>query len=143
MVLADLEPNQTLFEKRYENQSLMDDIRPNLHRSFGKGEAIVVYFEIYNILLNAESRSDLSVTLGVSQQIEPPPQSGISALFHRQRKPVTVSIEQNIDSTRETEYVLHSVVLPEYRRGKYTLTIKVRDKNVRTTAKKSVDFEIR
>lgn len=139
IVLGRQEENLHLFGEE-KQKSLVDVLRPNLRHRFRRDEGILVYFEIYNLLMDVENQTDATVTLSVSRQEQE--RGAISRLLYGKSKPVRVSLEQDLDGGREAEYFMQTLAMPSYRPGKYQLEIRIEDRVAKRVIHRSVKFEL-
>jgi len=139
IVLGRQEENLHLYGEE-KQESRVDALVPNLRHRFTRDEGILIYFEIYNLLMNMKNKTDASVTLSVSRQEQG--RWAISRLQRGKSKPVRVSLEQDIDGGREAEYFIQSLSMPSYAPGKYQLEIRIEDNVAGRVINRSVTFEL-
>ena len=140
VMMANEEENRPLLQQGPIKTSQIHSIQPNLLRVFQKSKGILIYFELYNLLINMKEKTDATLTLSISRQREQ--RSLLSKLFNRRNEWTKVSLTHEIDGQSETEYFLQAIAMPSYKTGKYTLEVSVLDRNSGRSVQKHVHFKI-
>ncbi len=146
IMLVDANVNETLIQLEEYEQSIAGLLVPNVERTFQKDTPIVVYFEVYNVRIGRRKKSDFSVNLQIKQIKSY--SSFFSKLFSkiknifRKVDPSQISVEDDYSGDQTDEFILRSIVLPDYIPGEYELEISITDQIARTSILKKIDFKI-
>ncbi len=146
IMLADVPPNAWLLELEPYGHSLAPYIVPNIQRRFRGDAPIVLYFEVYNLILGRNERSDFTIRLKMTQITREESflkkfYSSIKNVFFNEKN-VQISVQDAYSGNRTDEWIVRSVVLPDDTPGEYELEISVQDRKARTRITKTVGFKI-
>ena len=112
-------------------------------RTYGPGQSVFVYYEIYNMEKDAFGQTNYTVSYTITSGDIPSAVSNISRLFRWEagkREELAVTYEQLGDAAREMEYV--ELALDEQVPGRYSLKVSINDMNSGERAEKDVVFVI-
>ncbi|HDL19288.1 MAG TPA: GWxTD domain-containing protein [Bacteroidetes bacterium] len=146
IVLGKQEDNQKIFTSGKLKFSAASFIVPKISRKFKKNELLFIYFEVYNLTLNADAQSDFSVTINVKQIKSHG--LGIVTFLKNPRSLFTKHIlpEMTISDHFSTEnrdgFLYRAIQLPDYPAGLYRLTVTVKDNLTNKNCLMRNNFEI-
>lgn len=121
------------------------DITPNFDFSFGIGQDLFIYYEIYNLNKNQTGRTNYQIS-HIIRRLDPKG-SLVSNLFTNlklQKKnlpEVTTTFNYEGDKTHENHFRI--IQLKNYEPGKYQLVVRVTDLNSNHTMEKFINFKIK
>ncbi|MCK5148984.1 GWxTD domain-containing protein [bacterium] len=140
IVMANLDSNMKALKETDQHHSLADIIVPNLKQQFKQGESIVLYFEIYRLIRDSEGKTNATITFSIEQSRT---KKGLfSKVLNKKDELIKVSVDHQIQSGQENEYILQSIMLPKYEPGFYQLNIMVQDHNSLLRTQKKTQFTI-
>ncbi len=112
-------------------------------RTYGSGQSVFVYYEIYNLSKDEFGQTNYTVSYTITSKDTPGTVSDISRLFRWRtgiREELAVTYEQQGGSGDEVEYV--EIELENRPVGKYLLRVTVVDRNSGETVEKGAVFLI-
>jgi hypothetical protein len=117
-------------------------ILPNPYKRFPHAKPVYVYFEVYNLMANAEGRSSFAIEYTTLLRKEK--KSGAKKVFSilgGDSKPATTLVtEREVEATTSTEYV--ALDLERAGKGDFRLSITIKDKNSGKQSEAFVDLAL-
>lgn len=121
---------------------------PNLRRQFEVDSTVYLYYEIYNLALNAEAQTRFRIEYTIapvpatSSQIVNAFKS-LGRWFGVNERPVAVTSSFQASGTTAEEKLHHAIAIPNAKPDTYRLTLTVFDLNAEQRFSREVNFEIR
>ncbi len=120
---------------------------PNLSRQFEADSTVYLYYEIYNLALNAEAQTRFRIEYTIA-----PAPNASSQIVHALKslgrwlgmneRPVAITSSFQASGTSAEEKLHHALALPNTKPGAYRLTLTVMDLNTQQRFSREADFEI-
>ena len=146
IMLGNVSDNETNLINQKLEHSGAPNLVPCIRKQFKINDPILIYFEIYNLMLDENNGSTYSINLEITQIKKYT--STFANLFNQlknifiEKSMYQMSIEDDYSGKQTDEFITRAILMSDYSPGLYELSITAFDKVAKSKLIKKINFEI-